>query len=120
MTVVPLALTAGLTAYGLWESTRHSRQIPKIPIRVHVNGTRGKSSLTRLIAGGLRAGGVPTFAKTTGTTARIIRPDGTEVDVYRVGRPNIIEQTRIFRWAVEAEARALVLECMAVTPDLQP
>jgi poly-gamma-glutamate synthase PgsB/CapB len=91
-----------------------------VPIRVHVNGTRGKSSVTRLIAGGLRGGGRRTFAKTTGTMARMILPDGSETDVYRVGRPNIIEQTRIVRRAVEYGAEAMVIECMAVLPELQP
>ena len=85
-----------------------------------MNGTRGKSSVTRLIAGALRAGGKRTFAKTTGTTARLIRADGSEVDVYRVGKPNIIEQTRIVRRAVEEGVEAFVVECMAVTPSLQP
>ncbi len=98
----------------------HERQLRRIPLRVHVNGTRGKSSVTRLIAAGLRAGGRRTFAKTTGTMARIIHPDGSETDVYRVGHPNIVEQTRIVRRAVEAGAEALVVECMAVTPELQP
>jgi poly-gamma-glutamate synthase PgsB/CapB len=104
----------------VWESRAHLRNLARIPIRVHVNGTRGKSSVTRLIAAGLRASGLRTFAKTTGTMARMIRPDGHEVDVYRVGRPNIIEQTRVVRRAVEARAEALVIECMAVTPELQP
>lgn len=99
---------------------RHERNLRRVPIRIHVNGTRGKSSVTRLIAAGLRAGGRRTLAKTTGTMARLIRPDGTEVDVYRVGAPNIIEQTRIVRRAVEFEVEALVIECMAVMPDLQP
>ena len=74
--------------------------------------------MTRLIAGGLRAGGYRTFAKTTGTMARIIGPDGSEADVYRVSA-NIIEQIRIVRRAVEANADTLVIECMAVTPELQ-
>jgi len=52
--------------------------------------------------------------------ARIIRLDGSEVDVYRVGHPNLIEQTRIVRRAAEAGAEALVIECMAVAPELQP
>jgi len=117
---VPWILTAGLTAYGVWESRRHERHLKRIPIRVHVNGTRGKSSVTRLIAAGLRAGGRRTFAKTTGTMARMIRLDGSEVDVYRVGRPNILEQTRVVRRAVEAGAEILVVECMAVAPELQP
>ncbi len=118
--LVPGFLTLGLVAYGLWESRSHAAMLSRIPTRVHVNGTRGKSSVTRLIAGGLRMGGVRTFAKTTGTMARMIRPDGAEVDVYRVGRPNIIEQTRIIRRAVEADTHALVVECMAVSPELQP
>ncbi len=120
MSLVPVVLAAGLTAYGVMESRRHLQTILRIPVRVHVNGTRGKSSVTRLVAGGLRAGGIRTFAKTTGTMARMIRPDGSEVDVYRVGRPNIIEQTRIARRAVEEGAQALVVECMAVTPELLP
>ena len=34
---------------------------------VHVNGTRGKSTVCRLIEAGLRAGGLRVFCKTTGT-----------------------------------------------------
>lgn len=120
MSVVPAVLAAGLAAYGVWELRRHARHLERIPVRVHVNGTRGKSSVTRLIAAGLRAGGRRTFAKTTGTMARLIRIDGSEVDVYRVGKPNIIEQTRIVRRAVEDGAEAFVVECMAVTPEIQP
>ena len=106
MAVIPALLTAGLSLYGVVEMRRHERNLLQIPIRVHVNGTRGKSSVTRLIAGGLRSGGIRTLAKTTGTMARIIRPDGSEIDVYRVGRPNIVEQMRIVRRAVEARAEA--------------
>jgi poly-gamma-glutamate synthase PgsB/CapB len=120
MILVPVVLTVGLAAYGILESRRHQRNLDRIPVRVHVNGTRGKSSVTRLIAGGLRAGGRRVFAKTTGTMARMIGPDGGEVDVYRVGSPNIIEQTRVVRRALEAGADALVVECMAVSPELQP
>ena len=38
----------------------------KIPIRIHVNGTRGKSSVAEFIAAGLRASGRTPFAKITG------------------------------------------------------
>ena len=120
MSMVAAAIAAGLTAYGVYERRRHERGVIRIPVRVHVNGTRGKSSVTRLIAGGLRAGGRRTFAKTTGTMARMIRSDGSEVDVYRVGSPNLIEQTRIVRRAIDDGAEILVIECMAVTPELQP
>jgi len=120
MIALSALLVGGLSTYGLWESRRHARQVVRIPIRIHVNGTRGKSSVTRLIAGGLRAGGLRTFAKTTGTMARIVWPDGEETNVFRIGHPNIIEQTRIVRWAAVCGAEAMVIECMAVTPELQP
>jgi len=98
---------------------RHLHYLSRIPIRVHVNGTRGKSSVTRLIAAGMRAGGIQTIAKTTGTKPRFIYDDGTEVPVVRIGKANIIEQLRIVRRAAELEAQAIVIECMAVMPELQ-
>lgn len=108
-----------LVALGLMESYSHRRNLLKIPKRIHVNGTRGKSSVTRLIAAGLREGGIRTCAKTTGTLARMIMPDGSEYPVFRPSMPNVIEQIRIVRTAVAAQAEALVLECMAVQPQLQ-
>lgn len=103
----------------LREFYRHKQALVRIPIRVHINGTRGKSSLTRLIAAGLRAGGIPTLAKTTGTLARLILPSGQEVPIARLGKPNIIEQIGVARRAVDCGARALVIECMALDPKLQ-
>ncbi len=114
-----LAITALLVALGVLEALAHRRNLARIPVRIHVNGTRGKSSVTRLIAAGLREGGVRTVAKTTGTLARVIMPDATEYPVFRPSRPNVIEQVRIVRAAVAAEAQALVIECMAVQPSLQ-
>lgn len=114
-----LAITALLVALGVLEAVAHRRNLARIPVRIHVNGTRGKSSVTRLIAAGLREGGVRTVAKTTGTLARVIMPDATEYPVFRPSRPNVIEQVRIVRAAVAAEAQALVIECMAVQPSLQ-
>ncbi len=116
---VLLATTGVLVAGGLKESITHRRRLKKIPIRIHVNGTRGKSSVARLIAAGLRAGGVRTCCKTTGTLPRMILPDGTEYPVFRPARANIIEQIRIVDAAVEAGAEALVIECMALIPHLQ-
>ncbi len=115
-----LAATAGsLTALGIVESWVHRRNLQRIPVRVHVNGTRGKSSVTRLIYGGLKAGGLRTCAKTTGTLPRMILPDGTEYPVFRPSRANVLEQIRIVRTAIQHEAEAIVLECMALIPHLQ-
>lgn len=114
-----LALTALLVVLGTAEGLRHRRNVRRIPIRVHVNGTRGKSSVVRLVAGGLRAGGIVTCAKTTGTAASMILPDGSEYPLYRPARANIIEQVRVFDTAAEFGAQALVVECMALQPLLQ-
>src|SRR5262245_18686983 len=98
---------------------RHRRPLAAIPIRIFVNGTRGKSSVTRLIASALREAGIRTVAKTTGTCARLILPDGSEIPVHRDGPPNIAELIRMCRRAARLDAEAIVFECMAVDPDLQ-
>jgi len=112
-------LFCGLIIAGAAELWAHKRKIKQIPYRVHVNGTRGKSSVTRLISAALRAGGKRVFAKTTGTLPQMIFPDGSELPVYRPSKANIIEQLRIFRVAAENEAEVLVIECMALQPTLQ-
>ncbi len=114
-----LIVTAFLILLGMQEYRKHTRQLSKIPIRVHVNGTRGKSSVTRLIAAGLRAGGIRTFAKTTGTTAKVISDSGDEFSVYRPSGANIIEQLRVIDFAARNGAEALVIECMALQPMYQ-
>lgn len=114
-----LGVTGAVLAAGALERARHERLLRRIPVRVHVNGTRGKSSVTRLIAAAARAAGRRTCAKTTGTLARMILPDGHEVPVFRPSRPNVIEQLRIVRTAAELDAEILVVECMAVQPELQ-
>jgi len=116
--IVSLFAVALIVA-GVAENWLHRRRLNQIPIRVHVNGTRGKSSVTRLIAAGLRSGGIRTCAKATGTLARMIFPDGSEAPLFRPGRTNIIEQKRVVRAAVAHKAEALVIECMAVHPTLQ-
>lgn len=117
-----LALTAiaAVTCLGfLIEARCYRQRLDRIPIRIHVNGTRGKSSVARLIAAGLRAGGIRTCAKTTGTLARMIFADGSEVPIFRPSRANVIEQKRVVRAANEDKAEALVIECMALQPVLQ-
>ena len=81
-----------LLAFAVAEFLLHQRRANNIPIRIHVNGTRGKSSVTRLIAAGLRNGGIRTVAKTTGTLPRIIDTDGKEIPIVRKAGANIIEQ----------------------------
>jgi poly-gamma-glutamate synthase PgsB/CapB len=113
------ATLAILMVFFSIEYILHSRRVNSIPLRIHVNGTRGKSSVTRLIAAALREHGKRTFAKTTGTLPRMIMDDGSEYPVYRPSSPNIIEQLRIIALAHREKAEAIVIECMAIQPMLQ-
>jgi len=109
-----------LLGAGVIENFIHQRRLERIPVRVQVNGTRGKSTTTRLIAAGLRAGGLRVIAKTTGTAARLIMEDGSELPIARRGgRANISEQMRIIRLAARRGVDAVVLECMALEPENQ-
>jgi len=110
----------GMLVAGIVERRRHDANLDLIRTRVLVNGIRGKSSITRLCAGALRGSGLVTVAKTTGTAARFIHPDGSEEPVYRkFGIANVVEQIGIVRRAAAYRPDALVIECMAVMPDLQ-
>lgn len=105
---------------GRIEQRRHFANLNRIPHRIMINGIRGKSSITRLCAGALRGGGLVTVAKTTGSAARFIHPDASEEPVYRkFGIANVIEQVGIVRRASAYRPDALVIECMAVMPELQ-
>ncbi|MCD4695832.1 MAG: poly-gamma-glutamate synthase PgsB [Bacteroidales bacterium] len=104
---------------GVIEYIRHQERIFSIPIRIHINGTRGKSSVTRLIGAGLRAGGISTITKVTGTFPRLIIEDGTETYIHRKSDANIIEQLSIVKYTALRKAQALVMECMALQPQYQ-
>jgi gamma-polyglutamate synthase len=108
-----------LLALGAAERLARDRAIRAVPIRVHVNGTRAKSTVTRLIWSALAEAGIPAIAKTTGTAARIVLPDGREIPVTRRGPANIREQLALLRLARRSGARAAVVECMALDPFLQ-
>jgi poly-gamma-glutamate synthase PgsB/CapB len=112
-------LVLGLVIYGIFEYRRHRYYIKRSPVRIHINGTRGKSSVTRLIGGGLKGGGKKVFIKTTGTGPRTIDVEDIEEPIYRVGRANVIEQLKITRQAFFDKADFFVVECMALQPDLQ-
>ena len=117
--VILLTACGVLVFLGVLELVLHRRRLSRIPLRIHVNGTRGKTSVTRLIAAGLREAGIRCVAKTTGTVPRFILPNGREVPVYRPGGPNVIEQKQAVTMAAAQRAEALVVECMALQPHLQ-
>lgn len=114
-----LVVTIGILFYGIYEYYRHQKRLTRIPVRIHVNGTRGKSSVTRLIGAGLRAGGYKTITKVTGTFPRLVMSDGTEVAIHRKEKANILEQLSIVKFCAEQKAEVLIIECMALQPQYQ-
>jgi poly-gamma-glutamate synthase PgsB/CapB len=105
--------------WGIREWHGHLKNLKSIPNRIIVNGTRGKSSVTRLIAAGLKAGGFRVFAKTTGTKPRMIIDNEIETPVIRLGRANIHEQIAMIRRAAREKMDTVVFENMSLRPDLQ-
>ena len=108
-----------IISLGLVESYFHRLALEELPIRIHVNGSRGKSSVTRLIAAGLRAGKLKTLAKTTGTAPRIIDENGKDRVIHRLRSASIGEQVRLLRNFAKEKPDAVVVECMAVDPQYQ-
>ncbi len=119
MIIVLLILIVILLIVGLIEFNIHKKNLHKIPIRIHVNGSRGKSSVVRLIAAGLRSGNLKTFAKTTGTSPRIIDQYGNDKYIHRLRTASIGEQISLIRYFAKEKPDALVIECMAVNPQYQ-
>jgi poly-gamma-glutamate synthase PgsB/CapB len=107
------------TLYWFSRQRRHERRLRSYRVRIHVNGTRGKSTVTRLIAGVLREAGYRTVAKTTGSAAVTIDLDGNDVPIARLGPVNVKEQQDIIaRWEY-LRPEAMVIECMALQPKYQ-
>ncbi|MBT4555114.1 MAG: poly-gamma-glutamate synthase PgsB [Candidatus Marinimicrobia bacterium] len=123
MSLTPLIvlgfLAIAICISGILEYQFHMRSLVAIPLRIHVNGTRGKSSVTRLVAAGLREAGIRTFAKTTGTAPRVIDAEGKDRIIHRLRLPSIGEQTRLLSYFASEKPEAVVMECMAVQPQYQ-
>lgn len=120
LSLIPVIM-AGAFALGFAEKKLVTKNINKIPLRIVVNGIRGKSTVTRLITGILKEAGYPVVGKTTGSAARMIYWDTDEEEIIyrRPEGPNISEQKAVVRKAANRGAQALVSECMAVHPDYQ-
>jgi len=95
------------------------KRILKIPLRICVTGTRGKSSVVRLIVSILREAGYIVIGKTTGSEPNIILPDGREIIQRRIGPVSILEQKKLIRLAARKKAQILVSEIMSISPECQ-
>lgn len=111
---------AVVAVWWLW-SSRALRALWAVPVRVLVTGSRGKSSTVRLLHAAFRAGGLPAMGKVTGTASRELDSDARERVTHRIGQVSVLEMLEtVHRNARRGEAmpQAVVLECMAVTPNL--
>lgn len=106
-------------SYFIFEKIKNDRNRKRIKYLIHVNGIRGKSTVSRLIDAGLREAGFKVFTKITGTSPRIIDTAGVEKEILRKGKANIREQIKAINWACKEGAEILILECMAVNPEFQ-
>jgi len=112
--LVLLASFLAFLSYLALERLRLGRALGRVPCRIAVTGTRGKSGVTRLVAAGLRESGRRVLAKTTGSEPVLILADGSEERLSRPGLPSIREQVRVLRRAAEARADVLVTELMSI------
>ncbi len=119
MIKVSLILFVIYIIYLLLENYNNNNYRKSFTHVIHVNGTRGKSSTARLIEAGLRGGDYRVFCKTTGTSPRTIDTNGIEEPINRRGKANIKEQIGIIKKAASQNADILIVECMAVNPELQ-
>jgi len=115
--IVAGLFAALLVIYFFAERFILNKDVQRIPLRICVTGTRGKSSVTRLIAASLREAGFAVLARTTGSKPVVIFPDGEEKEIKRRGAPSILEGKNILRKGAEIQAQALVLELMSIHPE---
>ena len=115
MTILALILISFVVilAYERVELNRLRRAIPLV---IAVTGTRGKTGVVRLLASVLRESGKKVLAKTTGSRAQYVYPDGSIHDVPRRGIVSILEQKKTLRKAVSLGVDCLVVEIMSVHP----
>lgn len=116
----PLTLLAMMLAWLLFlvaEVVLLRRRRETVPLRIAVTGSRGKTTVARLLASVLREEGRTVLAKTTGSEPAYVFPDGSEHEIHRLGAPSIIEQKRLLRRAARMGADVVVAEVMAVRPE---
>jgi poly-gamma-glutamate synthase PgsB/CapB len=113
-------LTTLLFCVALWlgylavEAVRLRRWQEAIPVRIAITGTRGKSSVVRMLAGVLREDGWRVLAKSTGTEAALILPDGSERRIRRRGHASILEQVGVVGLGARLGVDAMVVEVMSL------
>ncbi len=110
-------LLIGIILALIIEKYRHDFFLKQIPTRISVTGSRGKTSTVRYLASILRASGFSVLAKTTGSEASYILPDGQVEIIQRKGIPNILEQKKVIRKAAQLNVDFVISEVMSIQPE---
>lgn len=124
--ILTLCAIIGFLIYFIFEVVSHNKNLSKFEIRILVNGTRGKTSVTKYLVAILNANGIKTIGRSTGSEAQILYPDKNEPFIRKRGA-RITEVTSFLRKIVKndkgsnknTQYQALVMECMALSEENQ-
>lgn len=85
--------------------------------RILVTGSRGKSSVVRLLYAAMQAAGLQTYARITGIVPRELGSDGIRTISRSAGAH--VEEMRWWLRRLPASTQGIVLENSAITPEYQ-
>ena len=85
--------------------------------RILVTGSRGKSSVVRLLYAAMQAAGLQTYARISGVVPRELGADGIRTISRSAGAH--VEEMRWWLRQLPASAQGIVLENSAITPEYQ-
>lgn len=119
MFIFVVILTFILLFLGFLECYFNDKRIKSVKIRILVNGTRGKTTIVRLLVSSLQSAGINTIGRTTGSEAQIINTDGSISEIKRKRPARVYELIKFWKEAVREEAECAVVECMALQSENQ-
>ena len=108
-----------LIVYLLFEFHNTKKITSSIPLKILVNGTRGKSTLVHMLYDILRLNGKNVFGKSTGDKPLLLFPDKNKKTIRRFSPTSIIENIKILKQISREETDAIVFECMALQSEPQ-
>jgi poly-gamma-glutamate synthase PgsB/CapB len=114
---VVLTLAAVWLVYLVVERVLLDLHRRAVPLRIAVTGTRGKTTVTRRLAAVLGEDGRRVLAKTTGSEAAYLFPDGSTREIPRLGPPSIIEQKRLIKKGAKLGVDVVLAEVMSLHPE---
>lgn len=115
---VAVVCALAVLAWLLMQGARVRRARARVPTVVHVGGTRGKTTVVWTLATALERQGLRVLAKSTGSAPLLRLPGGAVRRWRRLGVPSVREQEAVLGTAARLRVDVLVLECMAIRPEL--